>query len=44
MVRYPEFDWASPYPALAAMSARLEARPSFQATTPVPQTITEAVV
>ena len=43
-VRYPEFDWAGRYPALAAMSARLEARPSFQATTPVPQTIIEAVV
>jgi len=26
------------------MSARLEARPSFQATTPVPQTITEPVM
>lgn len=43
-VRYPEFDWAGQFPALAAMSKRLEARPSFQATTPVPQTITEAVV
>lgn len=43
-VRYPEFDWVERYPALAAMSARLEARPSFAATVPVPQTITEKVV
>lgn len=43
-VRFQEFDWAATYPALAAMSARLEARPSFAATTPVPQTITEKVV
>ncbi len=43
-VRYPEFDWAGRFPALAVMSTRLEARPSFQATAPVPQTITEAVV
>lgn len=43
-VRCPECDWPGQYPALAAMSARLEARPSFQATTPVPQTITEAVM
>ncbi|MBS7792897.1 glutathione S-transferase N-terminal domain-containing protein [Roseococcus sp. SDR] len=43
-VRFPEFDWAGQYPNLAAMSARLEARPSFAATVPVPQTITEKVV
>lgn len=43
-VRFQEFDWAGMYPALAAMSARLEARPSFVATTPVPQMITEKVV
>ncbi|WPB85241.1 glutathione S-transferase family protein [Sediminicoccus rosea] len=43
-VRFPEFDWAGQYPSLAAMSARLEARPSFAATVPVPQTITEKVV
>ncbi|WP_431304245.1 glutathione S-transferase family protein [Sediminicoccus sp. BL-A-41-H5] len=43
-VRFPEFDWAAQYPNLAAMSARLEARPSFAATVPVPQSITEKVV
>lgn len=43
-VRFPEFDWAAQYPNLAAMSARLEARSSFAATVPVPQSITEKVV
>jgi glutathione S-transferase len=43
-VRFSEFDWAAIYPALAAMSARLEARPSFAATVPVPQKIVERVV
>lgn len=43
-VRFAEFDWGAIYPGLAAMSARLEARPSFAATTPVPQAITEKVV
>lgn len=43
-VRNPGFDWPARHPALAEMSARLEARPSFAATSPVPQTIAEAVV
>jgi glutathione S-transferase len=43
-VRYPEHPWRSAYPALADISARLEQRPSFRATVPVPQSITEAVV
>jgi glutathione S-transferase len=43
-VRFPEFDWRARYPALAALWARLEERPSFAATRPVPQSITEAVV
>ena len=43
-VRYPEHPWADAHPVLAAMSARLETRPSFVATVPVPQTIVEAVV
>ena len=43
-VRYPEHQWRDTYPALAAMSERLEARSSFAATVPVAQTITEAVV
>lgn len=32
--RFPEFDWRSEYPGLAALSATMLARPSFQATTP----------
>lgn len=44
LVRFPEFDWRAPYPNLAAFSARLEARPSFAATVPVPQKITDKVV
>jgi glutathione S-transferase len=43
-VRLPEYDWAAEFPALAEMSARLEERPSFAATVPVPQTIAEPVV
>ena len=43
-VRFSEFDWGAMYPALAAMSARLEARASFAATVPVPQMISEKVV
>lgn len=43
-VRYPEFDWRSLHPGLAAFSDRMEQRPSFAATRPVPQTITDAVV
>ena len=43
-VRYPEHQWRDTYPALAAMSERLETRSSFAATVPVAQTITEAVV
>lgn len=43
-VRFAEFNWAAMYPALATMSARLEARPSFAATVPVPQKIVEKVV
>lgn len=43
-VRFAAFDWPARYPALADMSARLEQRPSFAASAPVPQTITEAVV
>jgi glutathione S-transferase len=43
-VRFAEFDWPARHPALAALSARLEARPSFAATVPVPQAITETVV
>jgi glutathione S-transferase len=44
LVRFPEFDWRSQYPNLAAFSARVEARPSFAATVPVPQKISDKVV
>jgi glutathione S-transferase len=43
-VRYAEFDWRKPYPDLAAYCATLERRPSFAATVPVPQMITDKVV
>jgi glutathione S-transferase len=39
-----EFDWRVLYPNLAAFSARVEQRPSFAGSRPVPQTITDAVV
>jgi glutathione S-transferase len=44
MVRFPEFDWRSQYPDLAAFSARIEARPSFANTVPVRQMISDKVV
>ena len=43
-VRFPEHPWRQQYPNLVALSARLEARPSFAATVPVPQTISDKVV
>lgn len=43
-VRFAEFDWRSLYPYLAAFSDRLEQRPSFAMSRPVPQTIKDAVV
>jgi glutathione S-transferase len=43
-VRFAEHPWRAQHPALAALSERLEARASFAATRPVPQSITEAVV
>ncbi len=43
-VRFAEHPWRNDHPALAALSDGLEQRPSFAATTPVPQMITEAVV
>jgi glutathione S-transferase len=43
-VRFPEHPWRSQYPDLVALSARLEARPSFAATVPVPQVISDKVV
>lgn len=43
-VRFPELDWRTRHPALAGLSARLEGRPSFRATVPVPQRISGSVV
>jgi glutathione S-transferase len=43
-VRYPDLDWRSQYPELAAYADRMEARPSLAATRPVPQKISDKVV
>jgi glutathione S-transferase len=43
-VRFPEHPWRAQYPNLVALSARLEARPSFATTVPVPQVISDKVV
>jgi glutathione S-transferase len=43
-VRFPEHPWRDGHPNLVALSARLERRPSFAGTVPVPQTITDKVV
>jgi glutathione S-transferase len=44
LVRFPEFDWRNQYPNLATFSARVEARPSFAGTVPVPQKISDKIV
>lgn len=43
-VRWPDYPWRDQYPSLAAYADRIERRPSFRDTVPVPQTITEKVV
>ena len=43
-VRFPEIPWRTLYPGLAALSGRLEARPSFLGSVPVPQVISDPVV
>ena len=43
-VRWTDFDVRAAYPRLAAHNARMEQRPSFQATRPVPQAISDRVV
>ncbi len=43
-VRFPEFDWPAQYPDLAAYCARMEARPSFKASIPVAQKISDKVM
>lgn len=42
-VRWPENPWRAEYPNLALYSDRLEQRPSFAATVPVPQIIRDKV-
>ena len=43
-VRFAEFDWRALYPALAKYCDRMEQRPSFASSRPVPQTIKDSVV
>ncbi len=43
-VRFPELPWRTTHPNLAAYSDRIERRPSFAATVPVPQVISDKVV
>ena len=42
-VRWPQNDWRARHPNLAALSERLEQRPSFAQTRPVPQVIRDRV-
>ena len=42
-VRFAEIDWRAWCPNLAALSSRLEERPSFRASVPVPQVIRDRV-
>jgi glutathione S-transferase len=43
-VRLADFDWRALHPALAKYCDRMEQRPSFAGSRPVPQTIKDAVV
>jgi len=43
-VRFPQMDWRGKHPGLDRYTAHLFQRPAFQATTPTPQTIRDAVV
>jgi glutathione S-transferase len=43
-VRYPTYDWRGRHPNLDRYTSAIFARPSFQATMPVPQHIRDAVV
>ena len=43
-VRWPEYPWRQAHPAYAAYADGLEQRPSFKATVPTPQTITDKIV
>jgi len=43
-VRFADYPWRRVHPDLSAYSDRMERRPSFQGSVPVPQTITDKVV
>jgi glutathione S-transferase len=43
-VRFAELPWRTRHPNLAALSSRLEQRPSFRGSVPYPQTISDKVV
>ena len=43
-VRFPELPWRTQYPNLAALSDRLEQRPSFKNSVPYAQKITDKIV
>jgi glutathione S-transferase len=43
-VRWPQMNWREQYPNLAAYSDRMEQRPSFQRSRPVPQMISDKIV
>jgi glutathione S-transferase len=43
-VRFPEYPWRSRHPDLSAYSDRMERRPSFMSSVPVPQMISDKVV
>ncbi len=43
-VRFPEFPWRTQYPNLAALSDRLEQRPSFKNSVPSVQKISDKIV
>lgn len=43
-LRFPELPWAALHPNLAALSLRLEERPSFQGSVPCVQTISDKVI
>ena len=43
-VRFPEYPWRTRHPGLSAYSDRMEGRPSFQGSVPVPQKISDKVV
>ncbi len=43
-VRFPDYPWRRTYPDLSAYSDRMEQRPSFASSVPVPQRISDKVV